>query len=87
MEFEQFRDFMLQSAAKHDAQIATLQEMVKSLASTVEMLAENQSRMQKSTNDSFRRMELDHEATQAELRELSRIVFRHATDRDAHSRL
>jgi hypothetical protein len=44
-------------------------------------------------NDSFRRMELDHEATQAEirktqadLRELGRIVFGHITDRDAHSR-
>jgi hypothetical protein len=87
MEFEQFRDFMLQSAAKHDAQISTLQEMVKSLVSTVEMLAENQSRLQKSMNDSFRRMALDHEATQTELRELSRIVFRHVSDPDAHSRL
>jgi hypothetical protein len=26
MDFEQFREFMLQSAAKHDAQIGSLQE-------------------------------------------------------------
>jgi hypothetical protein len=88
MDFERFKEFMLESAARHDTEIAAIRESLKSVAdtlqsindsfksvtSTVDRLVDNQVFLQES-----------HAQTQESLRELERIVFRHVTDPDAHS--
>ncbi|MGH9718979.1 MAG: hypothetical protein ACRD8O_02115 [Bryobacteraceae bacterium] len=39
MEFEQFKDFMLQSAAQHDARITVIEESVRGLAAGTRIFA------------------------------------------------
>lgn len=98
MDFDGFQEFMLQSAAKHEADIAAIRESLKSMANTVDRLVDNQVFLQESldllTNQTRAQAETqqkDHTEmrdSQRELREslheLERIVFRHVTDPGAH---
>jgi hypothetical protein len=102
MDFEKFREFMLESAATHDAEIATIRQTLltirdsfASMEKTAGMLLTNQIHLQESmdgehkataeaiqiTQEEIRTARAD---TKAELAELSRIVFGHITDPDAH---
>ena len=81
MDFEQFREFMWQSAAKHDAEIGKTQqglarvhdtmvivgESLRSLHNTVEHLVENQIHLQES-------MDEQHRATQESIRETQESI-------------
>jgi hypothetical protein len=42
MEFEQFKEFMLQSATQHDARIAQIEEVLRSLANASQKLVVTQ---------------------------------------------
>ena len=112
MDFEKFKEFALQSAARHDAEIAMIRESsitardsILALNRTMDRVVANQIHLQDSmdenhtkseeairtTQESIRATQLEmratHEATQAEIRELSRVVFRHVTDPEGHPRL
>ena len=98
MDAERFQEFMLESAARHDAQIAGIRESLRSVANTLETISEsfqsvsntvdrlvdNQVFLQESLDLFARQTSEDHAKTQASLRELERIVFRHVTDTGAH---
>ena len=99
MDFERFQEFMLESAARHDAEIATIRESLKtinsalqSVSNTVGRLVDNQVFLQErldllAQDLSQHAKENRAEAAQihASLRDLERIVFRHVTDPSAHS--
>ncbi|MGH9720362.1 MAG: hypothetical protein ACRD8O_09125 [Bryobacteraceae bacterium] len=98
MEFEQFKDFMLQSAAEHDARIAMIEDSLNRLSRTTQVLVDNQIHLQESldrlaeenrrASEENRRAAEENrgaaEENRAGLAELRRIVFRHVTDPDAH---
>lgn len=98
LDFERFQELMLESAARHDAEIAAIRESLKSVANTlqsvgdsfksvsnaVDRLVDNQMFLQESLDLLTKQTSEDHAKTQASLRELERIVFRHATDPGAH---
>jgi len=89
---------MLESAARHESEIAAIRVSLTSMSNTVGRLVDNQVYLQESIDLLTRKMIENEDArekdrTQAEsemqeirreMRELGRIVFRHATDPDAH---
>lgn len=100
---------MLESAARHESEIAAIRVSLTSMSNTVGRLVDNQVYLQESIDLLTRKMIENEDArerdrrtwetgrerdrTQAEsemqdirreMRELERIVFRHATDPDAH---
>jgi hypothetical protein len=92
MDFEGFKESMLESAARHDAEIAIIRESLKSVAesltsvtNTVGRLVDNQIFLQESLDALATQTREDHAQTQKSLRELERIVFRHVSDPDAHN--
>ena len=85
MDFERFQEFMLESAARHDVEIAAIRESLKSVSNTLDRLVDNQVFLQESLDLLAKETREDHAQTQASLRELERIVFRHVTDPNAHN--
>ena len=73
VDFERLQEFMLESAARHEVEIAAIRESLSSISNTVGRLVDNQVYLQES-NDLLSR----------EMRALERVVFRHAIDPDAH---
>ena len=111
VDFEKFKEFALQSAARHDAEMAMIRESlitardsIMALNRTMDRVVENRIHLQDSMDENHRKteesirttqeeiratqmeMRATHEATQAEIRELSRVVFRHVTDPGGHPR-
>ena len=104
VDFEKFKEFALQSAARHDAEMAMIRESlitardsIMALNRTMDRVVENRIHLQDSMDENHRKTEesirttqeeirASHEATQAEIRELSRVVFRHVTDPGGHPR-
>ncbi len=98
MDLEGFQEFMLESAARHESEIAAIRGSLTSMSNTVGRLVDNQGYLQESIDLLTRKMIENEEArgsdrTQAEsemqeirreMRELERIVFSHATDPNAH---
>jgi hypothetical protein len=98
MDFERFREFMLESAARHESEIAAIRVSLTSMSNTVGRLVDNQVYLQESIDLLTRKMIENEDArekdrTQAEsemqeirleMRALERVVFRHASDPDAH---
>lgn len=64
---------MLESAARHEVEIAAIRESLGSMTNTVDRLVDNQIHLQESIDVLSR-----------EMRALERVVFRHVTDPDAH---
>ena len=99
MDLERFREFMLESATRHDAEIAAIRESLKTVANTlqsvsdsfqsvtntVDRLVDNQAFLQESLDLIAKETREDHAQTQSSLRKLEQIVFRHVTDPDAHN--
>jgi hypothetical protein len=73
MDFGHFQEFMLESAARHEVEIAAIRESLGSMTNTVDRLVDNQIHLQESIDVLSR-----------EMRALERVVFRHVTDPDAH---
>ena len=105
MDFERFQEFMLESAARHESEIAAIRVSLTSMSNTVGRLVDNQVYLQESIDLLTRKMIENEDAREKdraeakknhtdaesemreirrEMRDLERIVFRHATDPDAH---
>jgi hypothetical protein len=80
MDFEQFKEFMLQSAAQHDARITAIEESMGRLISTVDRLVDNQVFLQEKSEE----LKDEQLKTERMIQELSKIVFRHVVDPQAH---
>jgi DNA-binding transcriptional regulator YbjK len=90
MDFEQFKEFMQQSATQQDARIAQIEEAIRSLASTSQRLADNQICLQDRVDEIGKNSVIIQRQLQElsqEMRELGRIVFRHVTGPKAHESL
>ena len=99
MDLERFQEFMLQSAARHDSEMAVIRESIGSINSTlgsitntVEHLVDNQVYLQESIDLLTRKMseaaaasEKNRAQAEREMQELRRVVFRHVTDPEAHN--
>ncbi|MCX6590858.1 MAG: hypothetical protein NTZ56_04980 [Acidobacteria bacterium] len=81
MDFEQFKEFMLQSAAQHDARITAIEESMGRLINTVDKLVDNQVFLQEANQ----RTESSLERTNAVVQELAKLVIRHISEPGAHS--
>ncbi|MFN0168333.1 MAG: hypothetical protein ACKV22_18050 [Bryobacteraceae bacterium] len=87
MQFEEFREFMLQSAAQHNVRIAQIEESLNRITNTVGRLVDNQVYLQEkfdATQDQIGETQQQIRETQQQLRELAGLVIRHVSDPDAH---
>jgi hypothetical protein len=91
MDLERFQEFMLQSAARHDSEMAVIRESLGRITNTVDRLVDNQVYLQESMDLLTRKLveetearEKSREQAEHEIQELRRVVFRHVTDPDAH---
>jgi DNA-binding transcriptional regulator YbjK len=80
MDFEQFKEFMLQNAAQHEAWISEIQGSLRSLANTTQGLVDNQVYLQEKIDE----LAEQGNRTQLQIEELAKLVIRHVSDPNAH---